>query len=191
MLTDIENDPPNENARTVTRGEQFDPNYSKPYIATIVGAIIIIAGFFDNFVNRADMSERNLALYWWLWICIRLAAAAWCVYLAKTQNRNMLAWGLFGLVIPGLALIFIGLQEKRRRNHYLDPVFDFEERHLYKNIIIKRTTEGQELKIHSSLPVGFTVGDIVSIDDQPAPTGKYQLGWNNYLTVENGRILSL
>ena len=169
---------------------EFDPSYEKPIVATIVGSVILAAGLYSYLIERM-MTEDELSVYRWVWIFIRIGAGSWCVYLAKQQNRYMIGWGLFGLIAPGLALIFIGLQEKRRIGLPYGPVFDFEERHHSKNIVTKKTFDGIILTIHTSLTNGYTVGDIVSIDGNPAPSGKYKLDWNHYLTVEGGRILKL
>lgn len=169
---------------------QFDPNYEKPIIATIVGGVILVAGILANItVNR--WVEDYHSIYRWSWIFIRIGASAWCVYLAKQQNRSMIGWGLFGLISPGMALIFIGLQEKKRPDLAYGPVFEFEEKHRYKYVVTKKTADGQVLTIYSCLPVGYTVGDLVTIDDKPAPSGRYRMEWNHYLTVEAGRILKL
>lgn len=53
------------------------------------------------------------------------------------------------------------------------------------------TTDGKMLEIHSTLAVGYTVGDKVFINGQPAPAGRYKLGWMDYLTVDEGKIKKL
>lgn len=58
-------------------------------------------------------------------------------------------------------------------------------------IRIKQTTDGIKLEIHSRLAVGYTVDDKVFINGNPAPSGKYKMGWMDYLTIEDGKIKSL
>ncbi|MDM1041827.1 MULTISPECIES: hypothetical protein [Empedobacter] len=59
----------------------------------------------------------------------------------------------------------------------------------YLNTI--NTLDGIQLNIKTKLSIGYTIGDKVFINDKPAPTGKYKLGWLDYLYVKDGEISSL
>ncbi|WP_322971516.1 hypothetical protein [Faecalibacter sp. LW9] len=59
----------------------------------------------------------------------------------------------------------------------------------YLNTI--NTLDGIQLNIKTKLSIGYTIGDKVFINDKPAPTGKYKLGWLDYLYVKDGEICSL
>ena len=59
------------------------------------------------------------------------------------------------------------------------------------NIPTRKTTDGKTLEIHTTLDSGYTLDDRVFIDGNPAPSGKYKLGWMEYLSIEDGKIKSL
>ena len=59
------------------------------------------------------------------------------------------------------------------------------------NILKCKTTDGKILEIHTTLNAGYTVNDRVFIDGSPAASGKYKLGWMEYLSIEDGKIKSL
>lgn len=59
------------------------------------------------------------------------------------------------------------------------------------NILTRKTTDGKTLEIHTTLDSGYTLDDRVFIDGNPAPSGKYKLGWMEYLSIEDGKIKSL
>lgn len=58
-------------------------------------------------------------------------------------------------------------------------------------IVLRKTTDGRTLSIHSSIIVGYTIGDLVTIDDKPAPDGRYKMGFMDNLIIENGKLKSL
>lgn len=51
-----------------------------------------------------------------------------------------------------------------------------------------QTTAGQSLTIEQTFGSSISVGDLVYLDNEPARTGKYKLGFLNVITVVNGVI---
>lgn len=51
-----------------------------------------------------------------------------------------------------------------------------------------QTTDGQSLTIEQTFGSSISLGDLVYLDNEPARTGKYKLGFLNVITVVNGVI---
>lgn len=58
------------------------------------------------------------------------------------------------------------------------------------NIWPIRTSDSKILEVHTTLEAGYTIGDKVFFNGNPAPCGKYKLGWLDYVIVEDGKIQS-
>lgn len=56
------------------------------------------------------------------------------------------------------------------------------------NIRFEKTEDGIELEIRTNMNDGYTVGDEVFINGQPAPDEVYKIGWMSFLTVKDGLI---
>lgn len=61
----------------------------------------------------------------------------------------------------------------------------------HKKVVQKKLSDGRIFLIHSSLTVGYTVGDKVTINGEPALDGKYRFGWADSIVVEDGKIKKL
>ena len=65
---------------------------------------------------------------------------------------------------------------------------ELNEKFQKKGFLEIKTTDGKILCIQRTLDTGYTYGDKVFIDDQPAPDGMYKIGFESYITIENGKI---
>jgi hypothetical protein len=88
---------------------RYDDSYDKNYLAVVVGAGLMILNttlIFNGFFIENSVAAVTINMIW------RIVAAVWITYIAKEQNREGFGWGLFGFLLPNLALIVIGLQRK-------------------------------------------------------------------------------
>ena len=174
--------------------EKYDTSYQSESEATFVGITLIVLNFgLLLYGGIKDEVIYSTVLIFGLFL--RIILTIWCTNIAKRQNRDPFGWGFFALILPSLALIIIGLQRKLKNNNLADQdniTLDSQNQEPKINrILLRETTDGKTLQIHSSLSAGYTVGDIVTIDDKPAPDGKYKMGFMDSLLIENGRLKSL
>lgn len=125
---------------------------------------------------------------------LRILLTVWSVNIAKKQNRNHIGWGVFTFLIPFVAITLISLLRKVNEH---TPIRDYEEFKKVKEenkmnrIVTFETKDNQTLQIHTALSSGYTVGDIVTIDDQIAQDGKYRIGFSDWISIKDGRVNSL
>jgi hypothetical protein len=72
-------------------------------------------------------------------ILIRSIAIPWIVKIAKKQNRDIVLWRTCAWVMPGLALVIIGLRKKRYnaqewRSYLYQETAHIDETYLRKSI---------------------------------------------------------
>ena len=58
-------------------------------------------------------------------------------------------------------------------------------------VVVKQLRDGRNFEIHSSLDVGYTVGDRVTINGEIPLDGTYKFGWSDSMIVENGKLKRL
>jgi len=174
--------------------EKYDTSYQKETDATVFGVILIVL----NFGVLQFGGIKDAALYSAILIIgffLRIIVTIWCSNIAKRQNRDSFGWGFFAFMLPSLALIIIGLQRKLKKNNLSTQNNTDVDSKIQKpktnRIVLRETTDGKTLQIHSSLSVGYTVGDVVTINDNPAPDDKYKVGFMDSLLIENGKLKSL
>ena len=78
-------------------------------------------------------------------------------------------------------------------NKYLiaKPTENKTDNSAYRKVVIKKLKNGSEFEIHSSLSVGYTVGDNVTINGKYPQDGEYRFGWSDSLIVMDGKIKRL
>lgn len=75
---------------------------------------------------------------------------------------------------------------------YLDPAIDKNMKNIVSsyNITWLNTNKG-DIEIRSKLNSGYTYGDLVFLNEEPAPDGKYVYGWPawlNKIVVRDGKL---
>lgn len=174
--------------------EKYDTSYQRESDATVVGVTLMTVNFgvllFGGIKDEAVYS--TVLIFGFL---LRIILTIYCTNIAKRQNRDTFGWGFFALILPSLALIIIGLLRKLKNNNLADQdnigLDSQNQEPKISRILLRETTDGKTLQIHSSISAGYTVGDIVTIDDKPAPDGKYKMGFMDSLLIQNGRLKSL
>jgi hypothetical protein len=171
--------------------EKYDNSYQKETQATAVGVILITINFGVLLMGGIkDASLYSAVLIFGLFL--RVIVSIWCANIAKRQNREPFGWGLSAFLFPSITLIIIGLLKKLKNKdsggqdiNRVDSQIDKTE---INRIVLKETSEGKALQIHTSLSVGYKIGDKVTIDGKSAPDGKYKVGFMDNLIVEDGMI---
>lgn len=169
--------------------DKYDSSYEKEVEATRVGLYLIIINFvllYTGVLKDAVVYSVILALS----LILRVFILIWCYNIAKRQNRNLFGWVLFSFFLPSIALIIIGQLQKIKFYNEESQEINSDLSETATRIVIKETREGKKLQIHSSLSVGYTIGDKVTIDGNPAPNGKYYMGFMDYIIIENGKLKS-
>ena len=95
--------------------DKYDRTYDGDHESTVVGVIVMIISLIIlttvNIDNETDLQiykalAATINIFW------RIIVTIWVVDIAKRQNRDTTAWGIFAFIIPNLALIIIGLLKK-------------------------------------------------------------------------------
>lgn len=111
----------NDNHSERNKKLKYDETYNNEYEASIIGGIVITvnifllaSGIYSNWIetNRDFYAVFSIVNSVW-----RIFVAVWIYNIAKRQNRVVFSWVLFGLIIPNLALLIIGLLRKKNKEH--------------------------------------------------------------------------
>ncbi len=114
---------------------KYDYTTKRDYTPTYVGIVLL----FFNSIMIAAMSRDDSAISIAL-LCIAVFSAVWIVNIAQKLNRNQTGWGIFGFILPFLALIIIGFQRKRLYNNdYYNSTN--EEKSAYNNNLAYRISK--------------------------------------------------
>jgi len=82
-------------------------------IALIMG-IALLTFYFYNRINPIQLSTieqiaSGQIINFFVYLVVRIISVFLCVNIAKGLNRNQTGWGIFGFILPPIALIIISL----------------------------------------------------------------------------------
>lgn len=93
--------------------KRYDLSVKKDKTAILTGiALLIIIITVNILIQLGILDKADKSLFNMLLLAIRIAVTVWIVDIAKKLNRNTIVWGIFGFILPPIALIFIGSKRK-------------------------------------------------------------------------------
>jgi len=97
-------EPNSNNHQTETVIDKYDQLFKRDIIASVTGIVVII--LFSIFTLAVKKSNKDWSfVFGMLWLIWMIIAIIWVIKIAKHQNRNATAWGIFAFIIPFLAII--------------------------------------------------------------------------------------
>jgi len=96
--------------------DNFNNGYKKRtelFLFGLVSFSLLVVLYILNFANVLIIDEEYTALAIFFSIIFRIFSAIVVSNVAEEQNRNELGWLLFGLIMPAIALMAIGLTDRK------------------------------------------------------------------------------
>jgi len=92
--------------------KKYDDSYDKEIFALFIGVIILLYNIavIAEWVTFKKEAERTALI---IMTIVRVIAAVWVATIAKSQNRTPAIWAIFAFFLPPIALIIIGLTNKK------------------------------------------------------------------------------
>ncbi len=124
---------------------KYDLTYKKAIGARVVGIILMSFGILSIMFARIIIILNNIDVdaaikfYSSFTLVTRIVGIIWVGVIAKRQNRNKGAWGLFGFISPALALIIIGSIKKLNGGGLLE-----------QNLVVSNNNPKQVMKSSSN-----------------------------------------
>ncbi len=94
---------------------KFDESYEKDYGPTIFSFVLLILSFTIGALAYTDDGPIVYAVSVLVLFSIRIAVTIWCANIALKLNRDQFGWGIFGFILPILALFIIGTLRKIKK----------------------------------------------------------------------------
>ena len=106
-----EEKPNKPNLNLIEGNIEYDATHKRDYLPTFVGIGLLIAlSILSAIIGNNDPGDGSFGI---ILLIIAILSAIWCVNIASKLNRNQVFWGIFGFVLPFIALIIIGLLRKK------------------------------------------------------------------------------
>lgn len=83
----------------------------KKIIALILGLALLIFYIYNRihpiFVSSIEQIMAGQIINFFVYVVIRIIAAILCVSIANSLHRSQIFWGIFGFILPPIALIAV------------------------------------------------------------------------------------
>jgi hypothetical protein len=111
--------PPPLPSKTIKK--EIDYSYDKDTHALLLGIIVLIYNIY-NVIYWETYTNETLGLIKILSLSIFIISIYTVLKSAKRQNRNVFPWVLFSIFLPPIALISIGITNKKIKQLNIEPI---------------------------------------------------------------------